>query len=163
MNAHEDFFDVLLKSRILAAAMDIFGMENLDDDPCAEILPPSVWMFERAERKAILSTLGNLLVHQYVHINTYTNDKTSGDLVQDYVSKVMTLGLLYEEFVDAVRDGDGLRILIWWRYLFLVFKENGRNSYSTETFTILANHTFLLSPRQSQQLVQCRFVNIHGE
>lgn len=75
----------------------------------------------------------------------------------------MTLGLLYEEFVDAVREGDGSRIMRCWRYLFLVFKENGRSNYSTEAFTLLAQHTFLLSPRQSQQLMQSRFVNVHGK
>ena len=76
-------------------------MANLEDSPCAEILPPSVWMLERSKRKSILSKLSNLLVKEYVHIHAHK----SQDLVQGYASKLLGLGLLYEELVDAIREG----------------------------------------------------------
>ena len=158
MNAHEDFFNLVTKSHALAAAMELFGMENLEDSPSAEIVPPSVWMLDRSERKSILATLCNLIADEYVHIHAHK----SQDFVQEYASKVLGLGLLYEEFVDAIREGDGSRVLRCWKFLFLIFKENGRTNYSIEAFTFLAQHAFLLSPRQSQQLLQSRFINVHG-
>ena len=36
-------------------------------------------------------------------------------------SEVLSLGLLLMEFEDAVKEGDGLRILRWWRYFLLFF------------------------------------------
>ena len=85
------------------------------------LLARLVWMLERSS--SILSTLCSLLVDQYMHINSYTDTVINRDLVCDYASKVLSLGLLYEEFVDAIREGDGSRVMRRWRYLLLVFRE----------------------------------------
>ena len=44
VNAHEDFFHLLVESHVLAAAMEFLGMENIDDVPPLDIFPPTVWM-----------------------------------------------------------------------------------------------------------------------
>ena len=38
-NAHQDFFNVVLTSHILAAAMEMFGMDDLEDEPCESLVP----------------------------------------------------------------------------------------------------------------------------
>ena len=61
-----------------------------------------------------------------------------------------------------IREGDGSRVLICWKFLFLIFRENSCTNYSIEAFIFLVQHAFLFSPHQSQQLLQSRFVNVHG-
>ena len=41
------------------------------------------------------------------------------DHILEYASDVLTLGLLYMEFVDGIREGDGERILWCWCYFLL--------------------------------------------
>lgn len=71
------------------------------------------------------------------------------------------MGLLYMEFTDAIREGDGDRILRCWRYFLLVFKATGRTHYSVEAFNLLAQYDFLFSERMRMQLIWSRTVNVH--
>ena len=41
------------------------------------------------------------------------------DKYQSYASEVLSIGLIYFEFADSIREGDGHRILRCWRYQFL--------------------------------------------
>ena len=66
------------------------------------------------------------------------------------------------EFNDAIREGDGERIIRCWRYFLLLYKANGRTNYSVEAFILLAQHDFLLSPRMAMQLSWNRTINTHG-
>jgi L1 cell adhesion molecule like protein len=74
----------------------------------------------------------------------------------------MPFGLLYAELVDAVREGDGLRVLRWWRFVLLNFKATSRRNYSIEAFILLAQYQYLLCPREKSQLLYSRFINTHG-
>lgn len=90
-------------------------------------------------------------------VNEETDDK-----VFAYSSLVISCGLLYSEFCDSIKEGDGLRVLRCWRYMFLLFKATNRVNYSIEAFTMLAQYEFLFSQRQHKQLLWSRFVNVHG-
>ena len=68
-------------------------------------------------------------------------DETSCDHVLEYAQKLLTLGLLYMEFINGVKEGDGERIKQCWRYFLLLFKATGRKkNYSIEAFTLLAQY-----------------------
>ena len=84
------------------------------------------------------------------------------DHVQKYAREVLSMGLLLMEFADAIREGDGLRILRCWRVFLPIFKAMNRTNYSIEAFTLLAQHDFIFTPRMKQQLVWERTVNVHG-
>ena len=49
-----------------------------------------------------------------------------------YAREVLTLGLLCLEFVDAIRNGDGSRILHSWKFFLLYFKSSSHVNYSIE-------------------------------
>ena len=120
-------------------------------------------MLDLKESKSILSTFCALLVHECVEIHiSEASSLSTGDSIRGYALKAMSLGLLYTEFVDATREGDGSRIIRCWKYLFIIFRENGRTNYALEAFVMLAQYRFLLSPRQALQLAQSRFINVHG-
>ena len=90
-----------------------------------------------------------------------TSDKGS-DLVLEYASETLTLGLLLMEFVDAIREGNGDRIIRCWRFFMLLFKASNRTNYSIEEFTLLCQFHFIFPECMKQQLVWSRTANTHG-
>ena len=66
----------------------------------------------------------------------------------------------YCKFKDAIREGDGGRVLRVWK----LFKASNKANYGIEAFNLLAQYHILLHPRLSQQLILwSRFVNTPGK
>ena len=76
--------------------------------------------------------------------------------------EVMTLGLLWRNYYDSVREGDGKRLLSIWKYLLLIFKARKRSSYSKEAAILLLQYHFIFSDRLRMQLLTSRFINTKG-
>ena len=225
-NAHDSFFNLVTTSHILAAAIEVLGMDDLDDTPCELLVPKDVHTLPKSDRSAILDHICHVIVHSYVDLghsvevrvqdpvstvrdssksedgcNESENDTQQGeeedeedehendgedededsegedaanstnsnkvdssqvDSVQAYAKEVMTLGLIYAEFADGIREGDGVRVTRCWKFLMLIFKAVQRKNYSCEAFALLAQLNFILSPRLSQQLKWSRFINTRG-
>ena len=205
-NAHDSFFILVTTSHILAAAMEVLGMDSLDDDPCEQLIPGDVDCLSKSERREILTHIANVIVHSYVDLHHSVEDPvvtedphedssksedstkdedsseceedsregeedcskggdtkqdidTSDDNVQAYAREVLTLGLIYSEFADGIREGDGDRVIRCWKFLMLIFKATQRKNYSCEAFALLAQLEFILSPR----LLKCSlFINTQG-
>ena len=87
---------------------------------------------------------------------------TSAGTVLEYSHEVLSLGLLFLELKDAVREGDGDRVLLDWKYLLLLFKASGRKNYAIEALTLLSQYHLLFPPYLAEQLKWSRFVNVHG-
>ena len=66
------------------------------------------------------------------------------------------------EFKDSIREGDGDRVLLVWKYLFLLFKASGRRNYSVEAFTLLSQYHLILPERLAEQLKWSRFITHMG-
>ena len=66
------------------------------------------------------------------------------------------------ELRDAIREGDGLRVLRCWKYLLPVFKSSNRHNYSVEVLNMLSQYYFEFTPREAQELIWCRFVSTHS-
>ena len=91
----------------------------------------------------------------YVHL--------AGDGVPSYSIQLLRIGCLYMEFADAIREGDGERVIRCWRYFMPVFRAAQCTNYACESFNLLYQHLYALSPRLSNQLMWSRFVNVHGQ
>ena len=72
--------------------------------------------------------------------------------VSEHTHEVLSLGLLYLDFKDAVREGDGDRVLLAWKYFFLLFKVSGRKNYAIEAFTLLSQYHITLPLNLAEQL-----------
>ena len=72
------------------------------------------------------------------------------------------MGLMYLEFKDAVREGDGDRVLQCWKFLFLFFRVSGHTNYTLEALNLLSHYYYLLPPGYAEQMKWGRFVNVHG-
>ena len=120
----------------------------------------------RRDKEVVLKNLSKKVIDSFSFINFNKNEKPKSpadDGVLDYAKETLTLSLLYAEFDDAIREGDGIRMIRCWKFLFLVFKASNCKNYSIEALTLLAQYYILLPPRQAQQLAWSRVVNSSGK
>ena len=87
----------------------------------------------------------------------------SEDHVVEYAKETLSMGLIFLEFKDAIREGDGDRVLRCWKFLFLFFRASGHTNYTLEALTLLSHYYYLLPPRYAEQLKWSRFINTQGK
>lgn len=141
MKIAEDFFLKVLTGYIIVAAKEV-----LKNAQCA----------------LGVHDLAQVIVDNYVRVLTTPQGIDTSDEVYMYGSEVITLGLLWDNYHDAVREGDGKRVLLVWKFLLIVFKASRRTNYSKEAVLLLAQYYHFLSPRKAEQLLYSRFINMHG-
>ena len=76
--------------------------------------------------------------------------------------QLLRTGCLYLEFADAIREGNEEHVIRCWCYLLLIFRAAQCTNYACESFHLLYQHSYALSPRLSNQLMWSRFINVHG-
>ena len=74
----------------------------------------------------------------------------------------MEFGTFYLELSDAIREGDGERLLRCWRYLLPICKSAERRNYAVEVLNMLCQYEFELSPQKAQELIWSRFISTHA-
>ena len=140
MNAAEDFMLLLLHAHVVSAAEVILSQHpnsSLDD-------------------------VANSIIMNYVRLQKDSDQDEFVDKVCVYSMEVLTLGLLWHGFHDAIREGDGERILRYWRYLMVVFTASNNYNYAKEAVHLLLQYHYTLSERQKAQLLWSRCVNTTG-
>ena len=164
VSAYEDFFMLVLESHVLVACMTVFKMASVEDTPSQELIPEETAAQDDAIRRDTMLKAVKSVLDEYVCLPTTkdNSEQTLQDHVKEYARDVLSLGLLYLEFSDAIRERDGERIIRCWKYLLLLFKDSGRTKYSIEAFTLLVQYHFLFSERMRTQLMWSRTVNVHG-
>ena len=165
VNANEDFLEIVVTGYVIVTAMKFLGMSSLNDIPHASHVPSDSWMQEDSVRKSILTDLSSSIIDLRVDLKTDFNQPTStaSGTICDYSCEVLSLGLLYLDFKDAVREGDGDRIIMIWKYFLLIFKATGHTNYALEALTLLTQYFITLPPNFAEQLKWCRFINTHGD
>ena len=164
---------MVVEAHILSAAMALSGMSTIDSVATnTQYFPIVSEDLAPSERKQILlmaaKSIPDKFVDKFVDLMIHdvpflANHRDSGhDGVLEYASEVLTLGLLFMEFNDAIRVGDGNRICRCWQFLFLIFKATGRKNYSVDAFVLLPQLNFLFTPRMAAQLKWSRTINTHG-
>lgn len=84
------------------------------------------------------------------------------DYVLTYSSEVITLGILSEVYHDAIREGDGKRLLKIWKFLLIVFDATNRINYRKEAILLLLQYYCLFSEQKREQLLySSRFISTH--
>ena len=108
------------------------------------------------------SSAAHKLLLNFVDLSFCQQVVSPEDHVHAYACEVLSLGLMLMEFNDAVREGDGTRIICCWRYFLLLFKANRHANYAVEAFNLLVQFDFLLPHRLARQLVWSRTINSQG-
>ncbi len=119
-NACDDFFITVISAHVIVALNEL---SDKDFDPELD------WMKSKEERRDLVLQLSKQIVDKFVDISYHSDRKQSDDHVQEYAIQILSLGCLYLEFSDAIREGDGDRILRCWRYLLPIFWNSGRTNY----------------------------------
>lgn len=162
VNASDDFLSLVVTSHFLAASMKKLGMESLDDVPTIGEFDPNTWMKSNADRRSEIYSFCQQVIHDHVNIIMCGDISSSKDGILNYANEIMSLGILYLNYKDAIRHGDGNRLLVCWKYLLPIFRVSDRRNYSLDVLRMLYSYYFILSPRQKHQLLWSRFVNVHG-
>ena len=171
VNAAEDFLEVVLIGHVVAAGMEILGMETMKDQP-NDTFPLSEPL-SKSQKEQVLKSIAHDLVSKFVNLDitvlsdstdhkTAKTKKENKDGILEYAKECLTLCLLKEEFDDAIHEGDGQRLIRCWKFFLLIFKCTNHKNYSIEALNLLAQYYVLLPPRLANQLIYSRFVNVHG-
>ncbi len=144
--ACEEFFILVVEGHIISAALTLFEMKSIEVKPSEKFFPEKSTNLAPTERRNMLLMACMEVVRSYVDVTyekkSYERNKEGEDGVHDYGCDILNLGLFYMEFVHAIHDGDGNRIIRCWRYLLLIFKICGRKNYSIKAFTLLSQYSF---------------------
>jgi len=155
MKATEDFLELVIFAHVIVAAKNV-----------------------KANVTAIhtCTDLAKKLVDKFVLIsvpsfdaNGKRNDDTSDDpdpyktddSVFLYAVDILSMGFFWYAFRDAVREGDRDRIVLYWKFLLVIFRQEKHYNYSNEGFLFIAQ-TLLSSPRQLCDLKWNRTVSTTG-
>ena len=65
VNAHEDFLQLIIECHVLAAGMEFFGMQSLEDTPSPEIFPDTL---TGEERQDVLMSACKALMSDCMHL-----------------------------------------------------------------------------------------------
>ena len=168
-NACDDFIMLIVTCHILTASLKVLDMTSLNDTPLLSLLqsefdtePQNLWMLTDSERKEVLKRITEKIVDRFISFQFHTNVHKCTDDVHEYSKQLLGLGCFYMEYSDAIREGDGDRVLRCWWYLLAIFKSSGRKNYSIEALNMLYQYKYQLTPRQSAELLWSRFINVHG-
>ena len=142
MNAAEDFMLLLVHTHAVQAARVL------------QIKNPSSCVVKLAD--SVVST--------FLHLPDLSSRQKPecDDGVHMYAKELLSLGLLWHGFHDAVREADGERILKYWKFLLLVFKSTNHQNYAKEAVNLLCQYYYTLSERQKAQLLWSRCINTRG-
>lgn len=138
--ATEDFFLLMLTSLVIAAAKVVSVT-----DPNASV-----------------HAIAKSIVNSFVNLQPCLKKASKvDDGVQAYAKELLTLGLIWHRFHDACKEGDGDRIVRYWRLMMLLFKKQSKHNYAKESLLLL-HQAVALTARERGQLLWSRTVNTHG-
>lgn len=166
VNACEDFIIIVTSGLVVSAAMATFHLKSPNDYPTNRTVPAAdtIWTLSDSERETCLRNLCGQVYDKFIDFkfNQATTVKSAKDNVFNYSIQLLRLGCFYLEFRDAIKEGDGERVLRCWKYMIPMFSASGNTNYACEAVNVVLQHSYILSPRLSAQLLWSRFVNVHG-
>ena len=62
----------------------------------------------------------------------------------EYAKETLSLGVIYLEFKDAIKEVEGTRVLHCWKYFLLYLCATGHTNYCIEAFNFLALYYYIL-------------------
>ena len=117
------------------------------------------------ENVASVTNLATAIVEKYICLPRADNEtipKECKDGVFLYASELLSLGLIWHGFHDAIKESDGERIMNYWKFLLVIFKSTNHRNYAKEATNLLIQYYYNLSERQRAQLLWSRCVNTRG-
>ena len=120
MLRHQDFLSLVVHAHVIAAAKNLM-LENNFETP---------------------QSLATAIVEKYIRLPGADGESVvtmCDDGVLLYASEVLSLGLLWFGFHDAIQEGDGDRILNYWKFLLVLFKSTNHPNYAKEVVNLCSS------------------------
>lgn len=176
VKAAHSFFDLCVKARVIAAALEVMKIGSIDDN-CDQV--PNAQQSNAAKREYI-SKLAGQIVDEYV-LNTTRNGElaksiaeldvsesqpvsqpeSKQDDVLSYQKALMEYGLLLFNYKDAINEGDGERNIRCWKFFLLHLRHSKRSTkYALEALYMMFQANALLSPKAAHDLIWNRSVKL---
>ena len=73
-----------------------------------------------------------------------------------------SLSLIGHGFHDSIKEGDGDRIIRYWKLLLIIFKASDKRNYGKEAVILLLQYYYTFSEREKIPLLWNRCVNTKG-
>lgn len=89
-------------------------------------------------------------------------DQRNEDGIFNYSHNIVKTGLLFKDFQDAIKEGDGGRVEYLWKFMMLLFKVSGKTKYALAAVRLHAQLHALLTPKEAHSLRWNRTVNLKG-
>lgn len=99
-----------------------------------------------------------LLTTSFIYL-TESQIPECDDGVFAYATEFPTLTMVWHTFQNAIREGDGKRILWSLKFLYLIFKASNRRNYANEALQLLLQYHCTLPERKQAQLLWSRCIN----
>ena len=146
-NACDDFLETIIVGHILSAALSTLKLGDINDQLSGKGFGVSslenLWTYTDEERRAVLHSISTTIVENFVwfSFNAPPDVAMREDGIHNYACQLLSIGLFYLSYKDAIREGDGQRVLECWHYLLPVFHNSGRSPM--KLFTCSANITMI--------------------
>ena len=82
------------------------------------------------------------------------------DHVNQYQKALFTINLFIRNINDAIKEGDGPRLISTYKFVMLYFKATGHSKYAYSATKLL--YRIRLQPEHAFKLIWCRFINTRG-
>ena len=142
VKASEDYLTLMLHAHVISAAKVLLSNREFNN----------------------ISDLALAIVDKYVSLPRSDNTvpEPCEDGVKLYASEVLSLGLMWYGYHDSIREGDGERILKYWKFLQVIFKSTNHPNYAKEAVNLLLQYYYKFSEWQKAQLLWSLCVNTRG-
>ena len=147
----EDFLTLILHAHVITAA------ETLSEKSSEPL------KLEELAQDIVASFVASFVTLRHSTQTPTSATSTVDDGILVYAKEVMTLSLIWHVFHDSIQEGDGDRVMRYWKVLLLLFKAGNHKNYSLEAMRLLLQQMYLTSPRKSAQLKWSRFINVQGQ
>ena len=162
LQACQSFLSVVLEAMILAVFVTTSNIESLEFADIRTVLKRDLPATSK-ERMDCLTQLASNVVDTIVLCpNDSLRTTHHHDDLNSYSSKVLGMGLLAWGMEDAIREGDGGRMIRLWKFLLVLFKQAGKNKYALEAMHLLSDVKIALNEKQAHELTWNRTCNPRG-
>ena len=164
------------RAYLVSAAMEFFGMENVNDEP--KINAPPEGLLSKEEKVTYLESITRKIVEKFapLHQNLSAavllpdpegeqcmSTNIQEDKIANYSHQVIELGLILMQLIDTAREGDGERSVRNWKMLTCYFKSRSSHSkYVLESINFISQVRALLSPRKAHEVIWSQFCSTQG-
>ena len=142
-----------MSAYIVAAAKEIIATDDLHD--CNAVAKALVEMFLAMSLPPVEpSSSDEPLSPSDDHESLSNLSSANYDSVYAYAADFLTPGLLWHGFHDSSKHGDGDWIVIYWKFLIILFKAEGHFNYAKGGLGLVAQ-SLLLSFRKAAEMKWC--------